>query len=365
MLPSILPKAAAAGLSIPRRAARRLSLDVLGKARFLSVICLALVIAIVFSHLATIWIELPIPKATYRRIGPPTGPQVFCAGSSLLQFGLSWPEVSEVLNQGMESWGMAASTPSEWEVFQNLANNTNLMIIGVDVYDLNEYHLCDTRADVVPLPRTISDLWQSSTDWQFSKRLLSQYPLSYLRKLFPTAGRSEAVLVALRRKLPRQLRSSTAAEDGANSLVLPRQPVMDFGRPHAKVSDWTPSRTLRRLAGLRSENQGKHAFNGIKRLALDRMLLRAQKQGRVIVVVLPISPTYAHEFLTPEVVRDFESALDEAQHIDPQARFVRLDKLSALNSDECYTDLVHLNDAGRRIATDAFLSSLRQYTIDQ
>jgi hypothetical protein len=114
---------------------------------------------------------------------------------------------------------------------------------------------------------------------------------------------------------------------------------------------------------MRSETGGKHAFNGVKKLAFERMLLRAQKQGSVIVVVLPVSPLYAREFLTPEAVHDFESLLDEAQRIDPQAQFVRLDKLSALNSDECFGDLVHLNGAGKRIATDAFLSWLRQRTI--
>lgn len=366
MLPSIQPKAVAAGLSIPRRVVRGLSLDVPGKAQFLFVVCLALVIAIVFNYLVALWIELPTKHtATYRRIGPETGPQVFCAGSSLLQFALSWPEVSEILDQGIESWGMAASTPSEWETFQNLANNTNLMIIGVDVYDLNEYHLCEGRANVAPLAQTILDLWQSSTDWQFSKRLLSQYPLSYLQKLFPTAGSSEAVLVGLRRQLPERWRSFSAAEERANSLVLPREPVMNFGATNAKVSDWTPSRTLWKLAQMRSETGAKHAFNGVKRLAFERMLLRAQKQGSVIVVVLPISPVYAHEFLTPDVVHDFESALDEAQRIDPQAQFVRLDKLPALNTNEYFGDLVHLNSAGKRIATDAFLSWLRQRTIDR
>ncbi|HET6888778.1 MAG TPA: hypothetical protein VFH87_12750 [Candidatus Udaeobacter sp.] len=362
MQSSIEPKAAAPGLSLPRRVVSGLSPDVPGKAKFLLVICSVLAIAIAFNYLVAFWIKLPNHNPIYRRIGPETGPQVFCAGSSLLQFGLSWPEVSKTLDQGIESWGLAASTPSEWEVFQNLAKNTDLMIIGVDVYDLNEYHLCEGRADVVPVTQTIWDLWQSSTGWQFSKRLLSQYPLSYLQKLFPTAGSSEAVLVGLRRLLPERLRSSSAAEERANSLVLPRESVMDFGATNAKVSDWTPSRTLWRLAQMRSETHGKHAFNGVKKLAFERMLLRARKQGSVIVVVLPVSPLYAHEFLTPEAVRDFESVLDEAQHIDPQAQFVRLDKLPALNSDECFGDLVHLNDAGKRIATDAFLSWLREHT---
>jgi hypothetical protein len=366
MQPSIQPKALATGLSIPRRVARGLSLRVAGKAQLLFVVCMALVIAIVFNYLTAFWIKLPRHTAMeLRRIGPETGPQVFCAGSSLLQFAFSWPEVSDALNQGIENWGMAASTPSEWEASQNLANNTNLMIIGIDVYDLNEYHLCEGRANVVPLGQTISDLWQSSADWRFSKRLLSQYPLSYLQKVFPTAGQSEAVLVGLRRQLPQRFRSSSAAEERANSLVLPSEPVMNFGTIDAKVSDWTPSRTLWRIAQMRSENKGKHAFNGVKSLAFQRMLLRAQKRGSVIVVVLPVSPTYTREFLTPEVVHDFESALDKAKRIDPKAQFVRLDKLPALNSDDNFGDLVHLNGAGKRIATDAFLSWLREHGINR
>jgi hypothetical protein len=336
------------------------------KAQFLFVVCLALVVASVFNHLAAIWIKLPHhEKAVYRRIGPQNGPQVFCAGSSLLQFALSWPEISEILGQGIESWGIAGSTPSEWEAFQNLATSSNLMIIGVDVYDLNEYHLSDPRASVVPLVQTIQDLWQSNSDWQFSKRLLSQYPLSYLRKLLPTAGMSEEVLVRLRRKLPTQLWLRAAAEERANTLAMPRGPVLNFGEINRKVSDLSPSRLLRQLALYRSENRGRHAFNGPKKLAFERMLLRAQKQGRVIVVVLPVAPVYVREFVTPEVARNFENVLTEAQHIDPQAQFVRLDQLPALNSDEYYVDLVHLNGAGRRIATGAFLSWLRQRSINR
>jgi hypothetical protein len=359
---SIQPKAVAAELSIPRRVVGGLSPDVARKAKFLLIVCSALVIAIVFNYLVAFWIKLPNYTPVYRRIGPESGPQVFCAGSSLLQFGLSWPDVSKTLDQGIESWGVAASTPSEWEVFQNLAENTNLMMLGVDLYDLNEYHLCEGRGSVVPLAQTISDLWQSNTDWQFSKRLLSQYPLSYLQKLFPAAGSSEAVLVGLRRLLPERLRPSSAAQERANALVLPREPVMNFGATDEKVSDWTPSKTLWRLAQMRSETGGKHAFNGVKRLAFERMLLRAEKHGSVIVVVLPVSPAYAHEFVTPQAVHDFEHTLDEAQHIDPKAQFVRLDRIPALNSDACFGDLVHLNNAGKRIATEAFLTWLRQRT---
>ena len=66
---------------------------------------------------------------------------------------------------------------------QNLATNANLTIIGVSVYDLNEHHSADARANIVPLGQTISDLRESKADWQFSKGLLSQYPLALVRRL--------------------------------------------------------------------------------------------------------------------------------------------------------------------------------------
>jgi hypothetical protein len=324
------------------------------------VLSMATIIAGVVSHLVAAWVHLPTPNPAYRRIGPVAGPQVLCAGSSLLQFGLSWPEISETLGQGIESWGLGGSTPLEWEVFQGLATNTNLMIMGVSVYDLNEHHLCSASANVVPLAGTIRHLRGHPESWPYARHLLGQYPLAYLRKLFPTAGNSDAVLVGLRRKLPTRLRAAAAEEDRSNSLVLPSEPVLNFGGSTEKVSDWSRSKTLRRLASMRSENQGMHAFNGPKKLAFERMLLRAQQRGRVIVVILPVSPAYTHEFLAPEVIRNFENALAEAQRADPQAEFVRLDEISALNSDDYYGDLVHLNGAGRQIATEAFLGWLRQ-----
>jgi hypothetical protein len=44
----------------------------------------------------------------------------------------------------------------------------------------------------------------------------------------------------------------------------------------------------------------------------------------------------------------------------PKALFVRLDRLAGLKSAENFTDLVHLNGAGREIATAAFLKELKQ-----
>jgi hypothetical protein len=338
---------------LPRATAKVSSLG-----QFLFIICATLLITAAGSHFVAHWIGLPKPGAAYRRIGPATGPQVFCAGSSLLQFGLSWPEISKILGQGMENWGVGGSSPSEWEVSQLAATNVNLMIIGVSIYDSNEYHLGNARANIAPLTQTISDLWRSGQSWSFSKRLLSQYPLAYLREIFPTAGNADAVLVGLRRKLPTGMRSSAAAEDRANSLVVPKDAVMEFGGSTDKMSAWPTAKILRRMALMRSETQGQHAFNGPKQLAFRRMLTREQEHGSNVVVVLPVSPTYTKEFLTPDIQQQFEQSLAEVQREFPQARFVRLDQVTALQSDEYFSDPVHLNGAGRDLATAAFLKTL-------
>jgi hypothetical protein len=295
----------------------------------------------------------------YRRIGPKTGPQVFCAGSSLLQFDLSWGEVSASLGQGIENWGIAGSSPEMWEISQRVATNANLMIIGVSLYDLNEHHVSPFRAAFVPLAQTIRDLWDSGADWQFSRRLLGQYQLRYVRKLFPTAGDSDAVLVGLRTKMREKFSLASAAQDRETALFLPSEPILEFGELTIRVSDWPTARLFRRLALLRAESGGRHAFDGPKRLAFHRMLRRAQRQGRVIVVVLPVAQAYVDAFVTPDVVNGFEQALTEAFRIVPEARVIRLDQVPSLTSHDYYTDLVHLNGAGRRIATAAFLSKLQ------
>jgi hypothetical protein len=359
MQPTTPDKTAAEGSSMPIRSGH----DVPGrsrKAQFLVVVCTAILIAAAVSHLVTAWFGLYTGKATYRRIGPTNGPQVFCAGSSLLQFGLSWPEVSEALGQGIENWGVGGSSPDVWEVSQRLATKSDLMIVGVSTYDLNEYHLCDSRAQIVSVARTIQDLWEARVGWQFAKRVLSQYPLACLRVLFPTAGRTDAVLVGLRRKVLYLTGSSPTVDEKANALVLPSQPVLDFGESTEKLSDWPAAKTLRRLVLQRTEIQGAHVFVGPKKLALLRMLDQAQQRGRVIVTVMPVAPVYAREFLTPEVRRSFESTLADARHAAPQAEFLRLDLLPALRSDEYFSDFVHLNGAGRRIATEAFLKELKR-----
>jgi hypothetical protein len=319
-----------------------------------------LILTVTIDHLIADWTQMRIPLMTYRRIGPTNGPQVFIAGSSDLQFALSWSEVSKALGEGMENWGSAGTTPTEWEISQRWASdNTNLMIIGLSIYDLNENTLCDYKPSVVPITQTIRDLWQSRSRWQFSARSLSQYPMAYLQMLFPTAGRSEAFLVAARRKL-RLLTGRPLSGNDANFLVLRNQPVLDFGESNDKLSNWSADKLLRRLDSVRGSFGDAYSFEGPKKLALQRMLGRADKRGGIIVVVLPLSEAYMQALVTPGVAHRFEAALQEVRDSVPEAEFMRLDKVPGLTSNEYFIDFVHLNATGRRVATDDFVAWLKQ-----
>ena len=319
-----------------------------------------IVIAAGVSQAIDKWVGLPKPRAIYRRIGPEKGPQSFCAGSSLLQFALAWSDVSAALGQGIESWGVGGSSPVEWAVFQQSATNVNCTILGLSVYDLNEHHLCDSGPAIVPITQTLQDLWRSSPDWQFSKRVISRYPLACLRKFFPTAARSDAVLVGVRRKFRKEIKAASNLKEQPGALVLSNKPIMDFGELTDKVSDWSEARTLRRVALQSSEIRGQHRFDGPKSLALERILEKAKGQGRVILVVLPVSPLYKARLMNPEVVAAFENAFTKLRGAVPEALVVRLDQVPSLDSNDYYTDLVHLNSAGRKIATAAFLQQLKR-----
>jgi hypothetical protein len=347
-----------AALERPLRSSRRRFFTT-PKTQLSIVICATIAVAAVIDHWVADWIDLRRPLTTYRRIGPQNGPQVFAAGSSLLQFALSWRDVSEALGQGIETWGVPGSSPSEWEISQAEATNTNIAIIGVSPYDLNEHHVCDVRANVVPVGLTVSDLWSTHTEWQFSERLLAQYPLIYVRKLFPTAGRSDSFLVGVRRKFRQLLRRSPGADDRAIDVGVPNQPILEFPKSKDRISEWPLDRISRRVALMVRENRGLHDFNGPKKMAFDRILIRAQQRGRVIVVVLPVSPAYSAALLRPDVLHKFEKALAEARRVAPQTQLMRLDQLPALQSNDYYSDLAHLNGEGRRIATEAFLKWLK------
>lgn len=324
------------------------------------VLLLALAVAILGDHLIGRWLGFRSGggAGTYRRIGPETGPQAIAAGSSLLQFGLVWSEVAQSLGQGIESWGVGGSSPEMWEVSQRLATNTSAMIVGVSVYDMNEYRLSDARAAIVPLSQTAADLWSAGASWGLARRLFSQYATAYLRVAFPTAGNADRVLTMVRQKAFEMLGLWLSKEERDTFVILPSKPVLEFGDTTASLVEWSPARMLRRRTVMRAENSGVHEFNGPKWQAFRRLVRRAQEKGRLIVVVMPVSQVYADEFLTPDVLTRFDRSLDEALRGSGPAEIVRLDRDALLTRNEHFFDLVHLNSAGRRRATTLFLEHL-------
>jgi len=335
------------------------------------VLLLSLVFASVTDHLLATWLGFspPPPRGfigEYRRVGPESDPQVFCAGSSLTVAAFYWSEVSQGLGQGIETWSVAGSSPDIWEQWQQQSRHSTTTIIGISVYDLNEMHLAPDRAKVIPLSQTIKDLWSSHADSGLSHRVLTQYVLMFVELLFPTAGNSDRVLVAARIRLADLVgrQASLAQHDGV--VVEPRPPILAAGESAASVSDWSSGRLLRRMAILRAENRGRHEFfNGPKHVAFQRMLLRARQRGKVIIIVLPVSRQYYEEFIDKTSMAAFERDIREATTIAPEALVVRLDRVPGISDPINFLDLAHMNSRGRRMATDAFLADLTKRTSER
>ena len=329
------------------------------KVQFGVIALAAMTITSGISHFVVRWLHIRTVVVSHRIIGDcGAKPFAYLAGSSLMLDALSVDRVSMELRHGIETWFVAGSSPSEWEPFQSLAPDARITLVGVSAYDLNEEFLCDFRSEVVPLGQAVRDLAAARSSWPFITRVLSEYPLQYLRILFPTAGRSDGVMGGLKEQLREPLRPWIAFE----SDVGPKVPLLDGGGldyKRERISDWSAGYLLRSVEKLRSACQDRHSFDGTKNLALLRILERGRRQGRVIVVVLPVSAAYKNGFFTAKTVRKFEDALHAAQLAVPDVFWIRLDQIPQLSSNEYFWDVVHLNTFGQQIATDAFLEQMR------
>jgi hypothetical protein len=329
--------------------------------QLLLIISVVIVLTAAASHGLMAWLKIETSFGQHWVIGPNRqGRRVFVAGSSLAGDGIAWRRLSESMNWRIEGWGVAGSSPPEWEQYQPLATDTDLTILVVSPYDLNEQFLSDFRAAIVPLPQTAVDLWRSETDWSFRKRLVSSYPLNYLRLLYPTAGRSDGVIGGVREEfgaLVTRAISQSADNEAGPTLSFDGEGIQDYKKE--TIANWSPGRLLRRLTELRTASQGSHAFNGPKRLAFLRMLYHGQRQGTLIIVVLPVSPPYGKEFMTIGVQQAFEALLQEGQRQAPDAAWIRLDKVTDLHSERYFWDLVHMNVDGQEIATKKTIEHIR------
>ena len=178
-------------------------------------------------------------------------PMTVLHGSSLAYDGLDWVRISERMGGAVESWAVAGSSPAEWEVMHGRSPAVSRAFIVVSPYDLNEYWLCDFRADIVPLGRTIRDLRESDLDWQQCKRILSQYPRMFVRKLFPSVGRSDGIMVGVRSKLLKLMGRSPVVDAGE----APKFGASGKSVVKDRVSDWSEARLQRRLALLHLPGQ--------------------------------------------------------------------------------------------------------------
>ncbi len=330
--------------------------------RFLLALLVAVAIAAVGSHGVAAWLKVKTRAAEPFTLGQPgSNPPAFLAASSVGGYGILWDQIAGSLDAQIKTWGIAGGTPIEFEQFQKLVPGAKTTFIVVSTYDLDESLHCDFRAAIVPLGQTIAALKDEQADWNYAESVLSQYPLTWLRTLFPTLGRSRGLMGAARLRLQELVRKSAGATGG------PVGPAIKFGKGAAddqyteqRLSDWPPAEVLNKLVAMQVDFQGAHSFAGPKTRALERMLDYAHARGeRAIVVVMPISGPYTREFVAPELARQFEATLARVQGHVPGTELVRLDLVPGLGVDEHFCDLVHMNVVGQKLATEALAAQLR------
>jgi hypothetical protein len=281
-------------------------------------------------------------------------PPVLMLGSSLAYFAISVSNISAQLDSPVQSYWVASASTSELEMLAAAGPRFDTTILAVSLYDQNERILCEYRSQIVPLRRMLHDLWVTRSDWSFAKRVIAQYPMKYLRRLFPAAGRSLVVMISIKAKLLEWRDRIVGREPrvAASSEV-------DFDAEFSQaITDWQPSHLLEQITILRGLCQNRHAYDGPKHEALRRFVSGASRTGRVVVIVLPVSPEYRRALVTERAELQFEASLKAARDVAPGALWVRVDQLPELNSNQFFQDLAHMNSRGRKIATQAVCDAL-------
>lgn len=275
------------------------------------------------------------------------------AGSSLMFYGVGWSDIAKKMSKRMQGWAVPAGSVIEMEVLQAQVPEARVTFLGVGVSDLNENYVSDFRAEIVPMRSALTGLWAARSEWALSRRVISQYPLSYLRRLFPTAGRSTTIMVGAREVL-RSLRPSKKSNEPSERAVV----ASESNTHNENITSWPEARLMRNIGDMRASAGGDFAFNGPKRDALFRFMKRGDETGKMVMLIMPLSPTYQKEFLTEAVLGQFNDVLSEAQKKTPDALWIRLDNAPELKFNELYWDLVHLNAPGQAIASKIVLEQL-------
>ena len=276
------------------------------------------------------------------------GKPVLMLGSSLAYFAMSVSNLSARMDRTVQCYWLPSASTSELEVLARSAPERDATVVCVSLYDLNERIFSDHRAEIVPYTSTIRDLWQTRSDWAFSKKLLAQYPMHYLRVMFPTAGRSLMVMIAAKAKLLRYRHFL----QGRPQSNVPK--AVDFdAETNETIADWSQAHLLEQVTIVRGICQDTHEFAGPKKRAFIRVLSDAAARGRVTVIVLPMSPQYRRALVSEAALKAFEVSLADAHKAVPESTWLRADQMAALNDSMCFKDLAHMNSKGKRIVTDA------------
>jgi hypothetical protein len=322
------------------------------KTKFVFIVCVVVAICSLASHMAIGWLKIRAEWGNHKAFASPEFTSTALLHSSSPGYdAIDWEQVAKQLGENIEGWGTPGSSPSEWEIVHTRSTAPSRVFIAFSAYDLNENFLCDFRANIVPLAQTVRDLRATSASWPFSKKLLTQYVVTSVRRLFPTVGRSDGVMVGVRANLQRIA--------GRNIDAGEAPQFARTGGPTAeRLSDWDEARLQRKLLLLRAAT-GDHFFDGPKRLALMRLLKRANEEGPVVLVVLPNSPAYRQSLMPAAAMQAFEEEVASLQRTFPQVPILRLDRYSALEHNQYFSDLVHMNKFGQQIATQQFLSQLQ------
>lgn len=275
-------------------------------------------------------------------------------GSSLTFYGLAWARVADALNVNGVGWSVPRASPRELEVLLRHAPMARYTFIGISTFDANENQLSDYRPRIVTLREELAALWSNHVDWVHAKRDLSQYPMVYVRLLFPSAGKSTLLMVSVREMYRKVFHT------GPQTVPSEAATISNKDNTHTEsIASWPAARVQRNLADVRaSDSATEYGFHGVKRQSLFRMLREAAARSKVVVVVLPESPVYRAEILTPNIRRQFDELVADAQSQEPRALWIRLDTVPDLDSSKYYWDLVHLNAFGQATATKDLLTRL-------
>jgi hypothetical protein len=324
------------------------------KKQLVIILIATLTITSLVSHVAARALKIRTDAATPLSFGATNQPvEGVVAGSSLMFYGVGWAEVTRALGMRMQGWAVPSGSVIEMEVLQSQVTKARYTFLGVGASDLNENYVSDFRSEIVPLRAALRGLWEARSQWSFARTVVSQYPLSYLRKLFPTAGRSTTIMVGAREVL-RSLRPTKQANEPSERAVV----ASENNGHQENITSWPEDRLLRNIGGQRASAGGTYSFNGPKRDALFRFMKRGDDLGKMIVLVMPLSPAYQKEFLTESVQLQFNAVLAEAAKKTPDALWIRLDAVPELNSNENFWDLVHLNAPGQALASKLVLEQL-------